>query len=290
MARSVGEAFDVFLTRLTPTEAQRKAGAGHRASIKAALDARLEAGNFFETGSFKHGTGVRGHSDIDALVSIRSDRPASSYTALESVKSALSARFPNTPVVIRRPAVAVRFGSGYETWEVVPGFMTLRGKTGQYVYDIPSATVGGGWIDSAPQEHLSYVNECNQNPSKGNAKALTRLIKAWKYFRHVPISSFYLEMRCAQYVKSISTYVHVWDVCLILERLHGHQLAAMNDPRQAAGRIHACSSDATRSEALSKLLTAATRARKALDAHLAEKPADAFYYLDQLFGGQFPAR
>jgi Second Messenger Oligonucleotide or Dinucleotide Synthetase domain len=290
MARSVGEAFDVFLTRLTPTEAQRNAGAGHRASIKAALEAKLEAGSFFETGSFKHGTGVRGHSDIDALVSLRSARPASSYTALEWVKGALSARFPNTPVVVRRPAVAVRFGGGYETWEVVPGFMTLRGKTGQYVYDIPGPSVGGGWIDSAPQEHLSYVNECNQKPGRGNAKALARLIKAWKYFRDVPISSFYLEMRCAQHVNSIRTYVHVWDVCLVLEKLHGHQLAAMNDPRQAAGRIHACSTDATRSDSLSKLATAAIRARKALNAHLAGKPDDAFYYLDQLFGGNFPAR
>lgn len=290
MARSVQEGFTEFLKRLTPTSAQREAGASHRASVKAALESRLEIGTFSEIGSFKHGTGVRGHSDIDALVSVRTDRPSSSYTALTWVKDALSARFPLTFVGIRRPAVVVRFGGGYETWEIIPGFMTLRGAQGQYVYDIPGASTGPGWIDSAPREHLDYVNDCNQQPSKGNAKDLARLIKAWKYYRDVPISSFYLEMRCAQYVKGIETYVHIWDVCLLLEKLLKDELAAMNDPKGASGRIRPCSSDTTRQEALSKLSTAAGRARKALDAYLADKPDDTFYYLDLLFGGKFPAR
>jgi hypothetical protein len=84
--------------------------------------------------------------------------------------------------------------------------------------------------------------------------------------------------------------VHVWDVCQLLEKLDGHQLAAMTDPRDASGRIHACSSDSTREDALSKLATAARRARKALNAYKAEKIDTAFTYLDLLFGGKFPAR
>jgi hypothetical protein len=81
---------------------------------------RLEVSTFFETGSFTHGTGVRNHSDIDVLASLKGGRPGSSYTALDWVKSALEARFPRTPVLIRRPAVVARFGGGYETWEVMP--------------------------------------------------------------------------------------------------------------------------------------------------------------------------
>lgn len=290
MARTVNQAFEELLSRLKPTEPQWRAGEGHRASVRAALVANLDVSTFSETGSFSHGTGVRGHSDIDALVSLRTDRPESSYTALNWVKEALSKRFPLTPVVIRRPAVVVRFGSGYETWEVIPGFMTARGKTGQYVWDIPGPGTGAGWIDSAPAEHLSYVNECNQKPRRGNAKALARLVKAWKYYCNVPISSFYLEMRAARYVKGISTYVHVWEICLLLESLWDNDLAAMNDPRGASGRIYACSSDSTREDAMSKLLTAKVRARKALDAYRNDNEADAFYYLDLLFGGRFPAR
>jgi hypothetical protein len=64
----------------------------------------------------------------------------------------------------------------------------------------------------------------------------------------------------------------------------------MNDPKGASGRFHACSSESNREDALSKLKTAATRARKALDANIADDPSTAFYYLDLLFGGHFPSR
>lgn len=289
MARTVNEGFEEFLRRLVPTQAQRDAGASHRSSVESALESRLTVWNFFETGSFSHGTGVRDYSDIDALVSLGNSKPDSSYTALNWVKDALSARFPSTTVQIRRPAVQVLFGGGYETWEVIPGFLTRAGG-GLMVYDIPSPVTGGGWIAAAPREHLNYVNECNVKPHKGDAKDLARLVKAWKYYCDVPISSFYLEMRAAQHVKTLDAYIHVWDICLLLEKLWNHQLADMNDPKGASGRFSATSSDAMRADALSKLNTAATRARKALDAYQADDFANAFYYLDLLFGGNFPAR
>ncbi len=290
MARTVNEGFEEFLTRLVPTDAQRLAGSKHRASVKAALETKLSVLNFYETGSFSHGTGVRGYSDIDALVSLGNDQPDSSYTALTWVKEALSTRFPTTTVAIDRPAVKVKFGAGLETWEVIPGFLTGKGGKDQFVYNIPGPSAGSAWIDSAPKEHLAYVNECNEKPHRGDAKDLARLIKAWKYYSRVPISSFYLEMRCAQYVSRQTTYIHVWDVCYVLEDLEGHSLASMNDPKGAAGRIHPCSSEANLTESLSKLKTAAGRARKALDAHKADNPETAFYYLDLLFNGNFPAR
>lgn len=290
MARTVNEGFEEFLRRLVPTESQREAGASHRASVQAALEKKLTVKYFFESGSFSHGTGVRGFSDIDAFVSLGGTRPDLSYTALEWVKDAMTARFPSTTVVIRRPAVVVKFGGGYETWEIIPAFLTGRGDAGQLVYDIPGPSTGSAWIDSAPQEHLKYVNECNKKPNEGNAKDLTRLIKAWKYYRNVPISSFYLEMRCAQHVARQASYIHIWDVCQLLESLNDHELASMNDPKGAAGRIYPCSSDANKADTLSKLQTAATRARKALDAYNAKNFDTAFTYLDLLFGEKFPPR
>src|ERR1039458_4667529 len=137
MARTVNQGFETFLERLIPMPAQRTAGSSHRATVKAALEAKLTVNTFFETGSFSHGTGVRGFSDIDALVSIGNAKPASSYTALTWVKDALEKRFPNTPVEIRRPAVVIKFAAGYETWEVIPGCLTSRGTKEQLIYDIP---------------------------------------------------------------------------------------------------------------------------------------------------------
>jgi hypothetical protein len=83
---------------------------------------------------------------------------------------------------------------------------------------------------------------------------------------------------------------HVWDLCEVLEGLHAKKLDPMNDPRGASSRIQACPFDSSREEAMSKPLTAKVRARKALDAYKNDKEADTFYYLDQLFGGKFPAR
>ena len=50
------------------------------------------------------------------------------------------------------------------------------------------------------------------------------------------------------------------------------------------------SSVLNKTDALSKLDTAATRARKAFNAYMEDDYADVFYYLDLLFGGEFPAR
>ena len=171
--------------------------------MKAALESNFAIYRFFESGSFSHGTGVRGFSDIDAFVSLQGVKPYSSYDALSSVKAVLDARFPLTPVRIRRPAVVVEFGGGYETWEVVPAFITGLGGPRQFVYNIPGPNPGVAWIHFAPDLHLGYMNRCNKIPTEGKAKALARFIKAWKYFNNVPISSFYLEMQCGQYVAGL---------------------------------------------------------------------------------------
>jgi len=97
-------------------------------------------------------------------------------------------------------------------------------------------------------------------------------------------------MRAAEHVKKQKHYIDVWDVCQLLESLDSIGLASMNDPKHAAGRIYACSSEANIKDAQTKLKRAAIRARAALDADLANKPDDAFYYLDKVFNGKFPAR
>jgi hypothetical protein len=289
LPRTVNQAFDVFFERLTPFESQRTASARHRASIESSLRKALRVSTFRETGSFSHGTGVRNHCDVDLLVSIRGGRPGSSDTALGWVKDALSSSFPYTTVRVSRPAVVVEFADGAETWEIIPGFLTDRGGPGVFIYDIPGAA--SGWLDSAPGEHIEYVNEVNGTSGiRGGAKKLSRLAKAWKYYMKVPVSSFYLEMRAAHYMSGEKSFIPVWDVCRYLEELNRLQLSAMNDPTGNVGRFYACSSTSKGADALSKLKTAVTRARNALDAENSGDAATAFYYLDLLFGGNFPAR
>lgn len=272
-----------------PLASQRTAAGAHRASVEASIEKALTVKRYRETGSFHHGTGVRNHADVDLLVSIGNPEPQNSDTALAWLSNALKTTFPSTPVYVRRPAVVVDFAAGTERWEIIPGFLKNRAKDAPYVYDIPGAA--SGWMTSAPAEHLTYVNDVNATAGiTGGAKKLARLAKAWKYYNDVPVSSFYLEMRAAQYMATQTSFVAVYDVCGLFEYLRSINLAAMNDPKAASSRFYPCSTNTKATDASSKLTTAATRARKALDAYSNNNGDHAFHYLDLLFGGHFPAR
>lgn len=284
MTRTMSEAFTTYLQWQTPSASQRQAAALHRDSVERSVRNALHVYRFIETGSFSHNTGVAGYSDVDLLVSLRGNQPTLSDTALRWVKDALSASFPRTYVRVTRPAVVVPFASGFETFEVIPGF--IRDSSGAHRYAIPAPA--GGWMDSTPEAHLAYVNDADRNP--GGAKALARLVKAWKYHQSVPVSSFYLEMRAAQHMKTQSSFLALWDLCVLLEKLDGHGLAAMQDPTGNSGLIRATSTLTNAVEAQSKTHTAAVRARKALDAFNNGEEITAFTYLKLLFADTFPSR
>jgi Second Messenger Oligonucleotide or Dinucleotide Synthetase domain len=289
MARTVTKAFDEFLTRLTPLESEREARAKHKDDVEAALRNSIEIGRFLEIGSFHHGTGIRRHCDVDLLVCIKSAKPGSSDTALGWVKNALTASFPNTRVRVSRPAVVIEFANGTEAWKVIPGFSAGRGDDNVRVYEIPGAETG--WMGTAPEAHASYLDEINSiGKVSGGAKKLARLAKAWRYYNEVPISSFYLEMRAAEYISGEETHIPVWDICGLLQKLDQLGLAPMKDPKTVAGQFDPCLTPGMREEAVSKLRRGANRARKAIEAYHKEEMDEVFYYLDLLFGGNFPSR
>lgn len=285
--RTVDEAFRELLARSVPTATQRTAAAAHRASIESALDP-LGVYTLWETGSFHHGTGVRGHSDVDVLVSLHGTRPTNADTALFRVRDALCARFPYTPIRVSRPAVVVDFAGGDERWEVIPGYIQ-REEQGSPVYLIPAP--GGTWIETAPKAHLSYVNSQNASPS-GGAKSLARLMKVYKYanFSHFKVSSFYLEMRAAQYMADETAYIPSLDFLRLSNRLVSHELAAMTDPTGVTGRIHSASTFTYRAEAMSRLDGNVRRTRDALDLERAGKPDEAFALMQTVFLNRFPSR
>jgi hypothetical protein len=285
MPKTVQQGFEALLAKLPPTASQVAASSKHRDSVESALKASsMTLQRFFQTGSFSNGTGVRYYSDVDYFASLRS-QPGSSDTALANVRSVLSARFPRTPVKVRRPAVVVEFGQdGSEKYEVVPAYLQ-SGEGTRRVYEIPGRR--SGWIKAAPDAHVAYVRAIDKKHS-GGAKALARLIKAWKYYRDVPVSSFYLEMRATSYANGEKYIEYSYDVAAVLRQLQSVALAAMNDPEGLVGRITACSSDSDLSEALSKLDRAVTRATKARQAEKDGNIREAFEWWDKVFNGEFP--
>ena len=284
-SRTIGQAFERLLSNYTPTASERTAAAAHRASVNAALDP-LDIYGLWETGSFHHGTAVRGHADVDVLVSIKGPRPLNSDIALNRVKAALVARFPSTPIRISRPAVVVNFAGGLERWEVIPAYAT-RLEGGTSVYSIPAP--GGNWMETAPSAHLRYVTDENVSPA-GGAKGLARLVKIWKYTNQssVKVSSFYLEMRAARWMSTQVAFVPHLDFLYLLRELNTSLLASMNDPSGVTGRIPSTSTEPYRAAALATLRGDLKRTEDAVALGTVGKQPEAFAKLSLVFPGAFP--
>ncbi len=286
MPRTIDEGFRDFHIKLTPTETETESAKSHRASIETRLTNDFGLLRFFRIGSFGNGTSISSHSDVDYLASLSTGFNTSSSTySLGKVRDSLDNRFPFTGVKVSCPAVVVPFGTRKsEIHEVVPG--SYVEKRGSYmVYHI--ADSAGGWMKVSPEAHIDYVNSVHQKLSS-KVKPLIRFVKAWKYFRDVPISSFYLEMRVAKYASEESAIVYDIDVCKFLKLLQSVRLASIQDPMGVSGYITACKTDALKEEALSKLDTAVTRAEKARSAALAGNISDAFEQWRLLYNYEFP--
>ena len=288
MVKTVEEGFRIFHSRLTPTGVESEAAKRHRASIEACLKNNFEITRFFRTGSFGNGTSIRGYSDVDYFASIPTKNlKQNSDATLRVVRDVLDGRFPNTSVTVRTPAILVPFGTdASEFTEVVPADFITKDKNDYHIYEI--ADGAGGWMKSSPDAHNAYVTVVDGKLSN-KVKALVRFLKAWKYYLNVPISSFYLELQIAKYASGENSIVYSIDVKNVLKMLWDNQLAAIQDPKGISGYIYSCSTDAKKSDVLSKLETALVRAQKAREAEEAEKISDAFYWWNLVFAEKFPA-
>lgn len=287
MPRTIDDGFRDFLSTLTPSSTETEAAKNHRASIKTRLEKDFGyVRRFTRIGSFGNGTSISGFSDVDYLAVLPTNQltRTSSYS-LTKVRNSLDGRFPFTGVHVDCPAVVVPFGSSAsETTEIVPA--DLVDETGAYpVYEI--ADGADGWMRASPDAHKAYVAAVDEKHG-GKVKPLIRFIKAWKCYRDVPISSFYLELRIAKYAASESGIVYDIDVKRVLAQLRDTNLASMQDPMGVSGYIAACSTDAKRADALSKLNTAATRAENARDAAAANNVKLAFDWWRFLYADAFP--
>jgi hypothetical protein len=288
MPRTVDEGFRDFLARLTPSSTESAAASTHRASIESRLKNDFGLRRFFRTGSFGNGTSISGYSDVDYFASLPNDQltRSSNYT-LTKVRNALDLRFPYTGVRVNCPAVKVPFGSvESETTEVVPADYVSKTDEGHKVYDIPDCS--DGWKRSSPDAHNAYVRQQDERLGR-KVKPLVRFIKAWKYFRQVPISSFYLELRVAKYAERESSILYSIDVKRVLRMLYDSNLAAIQDPMGVSGYIYPCTSDVKLEDARSKLGTAVGRVENAYSSEQAGKIDDAFYWWRLLYNDQFPS-
>lgn len=285
--RTIAQGFSTFHSRITPSGYESGKAASHKASITSRLEEYYDLKQLFYSGSANNGTSISKHSDVDFFAWIPTSKlKSNSATTLRDVKECLQGRFLNTSVYVDSPAVVLDFGSAdWDKAEVIPADYVEQ-KSGKNMYEIANGV--GGWMRSSPSTHTAYVTEVNTRLGK-KLKPLIRFLKAWKYYCNVPISSFYLELRATKWMEGESSIVYDIDLCTILKKLHSCSLAAMQDPKGVSGYVTACSSEVKKTDALSKLATAKTRAEKAREAERAGKTSEAFDWWDKVFVGNFPS-
>jgi SMODS domain-containing protein len=285
MARTIDEAFDTLVGRLTPTGPETTTAASHRTSIEECLKSNFGMTNFFRSGSFGYGTSVSGFSDVDYFAVIPASKlQQNSNTSLEQIRGVLQRRFPTTRVHVNSPAVVVPFGSSLsEQHEIIPAHY-LRDVRGYRTYGIPDRS--GGWMVGAPDAHAAYLDREHRRLSE-RAKPLIRLVKSWKYQSKVRIGSFYLEMRIAEYCSQESSIIYRIDMLRALQWLQRSYLSDMRDLTGISEPFSAGSS-IDQAVALGLLNTAISHAANALGAETNGRISEAFAQWDQVFNGQFP--
>ena len=286
MPRTINEGFRDFLSKLTPTETESQAAKRHRISIEQCLKANFGLSRFFRTGSFGNGTSISGYSDVDYFASIPTKSlKDNSDSTLREVRNALDKRFPDTGVRVNSPAVLVPFGNKISEYtEVVPADYVKKQKS-LYIYDIPDGN--GKWKKSSPDAHNAYVTYVNKKLGF-KVKPLIRFLKAWRYYRNVSISSFYLELQATRYAAGEKTIIYSIDITNFLGFLYKNNLSRMIDPMEISGYISPCATVTQLEDAKSKLASAYSRAIKAREAEQNEKIKDAFYWWNLVFDNKFP--
>lgn len=292
MAKTLQEGFETFIGWLQPLNSEHNKATSHKDSVNSCMKNNFDCTLLFETGSFGNGTGVRHYSDTDYFAVCPSNKfwTDSSYT-LRKVKEALQGTFWNTNnIEVKSPAVKIPFGYyASETLELTPATRNGLVSTpvgNKYSYDIPDSS--GGWMQSSPGAHNAYVKQENDK-LYGKLKHLIQLVKAWKYYNNVPISSFYLELRITKYAEGETSIVYDIDILRIMKLLSDNELASIRDPMGISGSVKACSSEVKKSEALSKLSTGTRRAQNAYNCRESNLN-DCFYWWDLFFDNKFPSR
>lgn len=293
MAKTLEQGFDGLIKWLVPANSEHKKAVSHKKSISSCFRNNFDCSLLFETGSFGNNTGVRHYSDTDYFAVCRDYNSINnSLYLLRKSKKALQITFWRTAekIKINSPSVTIPFGNyASENIEVTPCFYeglvnTPYGRKKSYAI----ADGFGGWMFSSPQAHTAYVKAENIRLNK-KLKPLIRLVKAWKFFYNVPISSFYLELRVTKFAENKKKIVYDVDLYRFMKNLYQMNLASIQDPMRVSGNVHACISDAKKRISLSKLQTAYSRSEKAYGQR--KKNIDkCFHWWNLFFNDKFPRR
>ncbi|HDD24473.1 MAG TPA: hypothetical protein ENF52_03445 [Chloroflexi bacterium] len=287
MPKTLTDAFEELLATLVPLRWDPLYAEAYREDIKDCLTASFDLYAFSMSGAFLHDTAIRGYSYLDYIASLDAENfPDDSHQLLTIIVNVLEERFPGAAVmghgvVIPQSGDDVRKGI-----RVVPARLIARTAAGHRVYEVADGE--GGWMQASPDAHHAYISTLD-SALEGKLKPLIRLLKAWKYFRQVPISSYYLELQTVIYAAKEEMIVYPVDLYHLLDVLWNTQLADLVDQKGIAGRVAARVPRRERKTVLSAIRTGRYHASRALEEASRGDIVEAFRNWNRLFNGHFPA-
>lgn len=282
----MGDPLAKFVSTLAPAQFDRTVASKRKEGIERLLStASIESDFLFESGSWSHGTGIAAKSDVDYMAWIESKRPSHPSSALTRLRQVIDETYDLDVYKVRTssPVVSVEFYTGPH-FEIVPAYYQ-RSVGDTLVFWIPGR--GDEWILSAPGAHLDYVNAQNDRLGK-KVKPLVRLMKAWKSFVDAPVSSFYLEMRTAEYAAGESSIWFDIDLPAVFHRIISTGARDMNDPEGLVGRIPSCSSSEKCRRTVNLMSDAVTSLDLAVGAKHRGDGQEYWSLMYDVFGPSFP--
>jgi hypothetical protein len=275
----------IFAGQLVPPQYDRVEVSTRKGVVASALESSsLNVHHLFESGSWTHGTGIKQKSDVDYMAWCISQRPQLPSSALRTAKAAVEGcDWKISGVSVSSPVIAVKYLTP-PNFEIAPAWFKEEVR-GFRVFWI--AGRGDEWVLSAPDAHLAYVDVQNKRLNN-KVKPLVRLLKAWKNHDTAPVSSFYLEMRTAEYAATQSSIIYAIDLRAVFRKMIGEEVRDMNDPEHIVGRIPATSSDENRRTVLPKMREALSHLESAESAEKAEDRTAYWIHMRMVFGNDFP--
>jgi hypothetical protein len=275
-----------FIGSLVPAQFDRTVASKRREGVEQLLStASIKSEYLFESGSWSHGTAIAAKSDVDYMAWMDSDRPLLPSSALSGLRHVIDDTYGLEVYKVRTssPIISVEFFTGPH-FEIVPAYYQ-RSVASTLVFWIPGRS--NEWVLSAPDAHLAYVDRQNDRLGQ-KLKSLIRLVKAWKYFVEAPVSSFYLEMRTAEYAAGESSIVFDIDLPAVFRMIIAAGVRDMNDPEALVGRIPACASDEKRTHTLALMRGAVNSLDRADEAKRRGSTPDYWGHMYDVLGPDFP--
>mgnify|MGYP001221997355 CR=1 FL=1 len=292
---TIADSFETILDRCLFTQREALQLEGREKGVKRSLKARLPIVKSRTIGSYARGSTIRQTSDLDVLAVLavlsrdgvrRGGRRVRSSTVLDSVRLALSDRYPSTAIGRDGQAVVVAFAEGTSV-DVVPAVFAAPLPSGRPVYDIPDGR--GGWMRTAPGSHNQYIADADARSGR-HLRSVAKLFKYWRWTRStpVPINSFHVGLLMASEELCRVGTTNRYSFALTLERLASRRCAALDDPLAVSGLVPACNTPAKCRTALATVKTSARRAAAAVDAEHRGDHREARSLWRLVFNGRFP--